>query len=46
MTESISVYKLDNFFVVHLLESIKKSYFTEDLCSLGVQYRPGNLLWS
>ena len=44
MTVSILVNKLDNCFVVHLLEPAIKRCFTGDLCSLGVQYRYGNLL--
>ena len=35
MTVSILVNKLDNCFVVHLLEPAKKRCFTGDLCSLG-----------
>ena len=35
MTVSILVKKLDNCFVVHLLESAIKRCFTGDLCSLG-----------
>ena len=35
MTVSILVNKLDNSFVVHLLEPAMKPCFTEDLCSLG-----------
>ena len=38
MTVSILVNKLDNCFVVHLLEPAMKRCFTGDLCSLGVQY--------
>ena len=38
-TVSILVNKLDNGFVVHLLEPAIKRCFTGDLCSLGVQYR-------
>ena len=34
MTESILVNKLDNCFVVHLLEPAIKQRFTGDLCSL------------
>ena len=37
MTVSILVNKLDNYFVVHLLEPAIKRCFTGDLCSLGVQ---------
>ena len=37
MTVSILVNKLDNSFVVHLLEPAIKRCFTGDLCSLGVQ---------
>ena len=35
MTVSILVNKLDNCFVVHLLEPAMKRCFTGDLCSLG-----------
>ena len=35
MTVSILVNKLDNCFVVHLLEPAMKRCFTGDLCNLG-----------
>ena len=37
ITVSILVNKLDNCFVVHLLEPAIKRCFTGDLCSLGVR---------
>ena len=37
MTVRILVNKLDNCFVVHLLEPAIKRCFTGDLCSLGVK---------
>ena len=46
MTISILINKVDNCFVVHLLEPAMKPCFTGDLCRLGVQYRKGNLLSS
>ena len=39
MKVSILVNKLDNCFVVHLLEPAIKRCFAGDLCSLEVQYR-------
>ena len=39
MTVSFLVTKLDNCFVVHLLEPAMKRCFTGDLFSLEVQYR-------
>ena len=39
MTVSILVNKLDNCFVVHLLEPAMKRCFTRDLCSLRFRYR-------
>ena len=46
MTVSTLINKLDNCFVVHLLEPQMKRCFTGDLYSFGVQYREGNLLSS